>query len=156
MPPDIRIRLAQSADRSSLKGLRAALWPKAPAEELSCELDAILSGKTPGALPLVVFVAEASEGSLIGFIEVGLRSHAEGCDPAHPVGYVEGWYVSGAHQRRGIGRQLLLAAEDWARRQGCLEMASDTWPENELSQRVHEALGFEELERSINYRKPLR
>jgi aminoglycoside 6'-N-acetyltransferase I len=118
MPPDIRIRLAQSADRSSLNSLRAALWPKAPAEELSRELDAILSGKTPGALPLVVFVAEAGAGSLIGFIEVGLRSHAEGCDPAHPVGYVEGWYVSRAHQSRGIGRQLLQAAEDWARAQG--------------------------------------
>ena len=136
--------------------LRQALWPNASAEELSRELSAILSGKTPGTLPLVEFVAEASDGSLLGFVEVGLRSHAEGCDPALPVGYVEGWYVTEDQRRRGVGKKLLAAAEDWAHRQGCVEMASDTSPENEVSQRVHKSLGFAEVERSINFRKALR
>ena len=49
----------------------------------------------------------------------------------------------------------LRAAEDWARSQGCKEMASDTQIENHLSQRVHEALGFQVTERSVIYRKPL-
>jgi hypothetical protein len=26
-----------------------------------------------------------------------------------------------------MGTELLAAAEDWARKQGCVEMASDTW-----------------------------
>jgi aminoglycoside 6'-N-acetyltransferase I len=151
----IVVRPARAADRAALHALRAALWPNAPAEELLSELDAILSGKVPGVLPLVNFVAEAGDGSLVGFIEVGLRSHAEGCDPAHAAGYVEGWYVAAAHQRRGVGRQLLRAAEDWAREQGCTEMASDTWIANELSERVHKALGFREVERAIHFRKSL-
>ena len=153
---DISVRLAQASDRDALSRLREALWPTASAEELSRELAAILSGKIPGTLPLVNFVAEASDGSLLGFAEVGLRSHAEGCDPSLPVGYVEGWYVVEGQRRRGIGKKLLAAAEDWARRQGCVEMASDTSPENQVSQRVHKSLGFAEIERSVNFRKALR
>ena len=133
-----------------------ALWPEGPTEEHSKELEGILSGNPPGTLPLVVFVAEASDKSLLGFLEVGLRSHADSCDPARPVGYVEGWYVTDAHRNRGIGKQLLAAAEDWARRQGCTEMASDTQIDNELSQRVHQRLGYEIVARAILFRKGLR
>jgi aminoglycoside 6'-N-acetyltransferase I len=158
----IHIRLAQPADRASLAALFHALWPEGPVEEHSKELAAILSGNPPGALPLVVFVAEANvssaaqDKSLLGFLEVGLRSHADHCNPAHPVGYVEGWYVTDAHRNRGIGKQLLAAAEDWARRQGCTEMASDTQIDNELSQRVHQRLGYEIVARAILFRKGLR
>jgi aminoglycoside 6'-N-acetyltransferase I len=106
-------------------------------------------------MPLVIFVAEVSDGTLAGFLETRLRSHADGCDESHPVGYVEGWYVSEGWRRQGIGSDLLRAAEDWARRQGCKEMASDTRIDNLVSQRAHEALGFEVAERSVLYRKKL-
>jgi aminoglycoside 6'-N-acetyltransferase I len=68
---------------------------------------------------------------------------------------VEGWYVNGEFRGRGVGRDLMRAAEDWARAQGCREMASDTWIDNEVSQRAHEALGFEVVDRCVNYRKNL-
>jgi aminoglycoside 6'-N-acetyltransferase I len=152
----IRIRLGRPSDRPSLAGLFHALWPTSPAEEHSQELEAILSRKPPGTLPLVVFVAEAHDRSLLGFLEVGLRSHADHCDPARPVGYIEGWYVAAAYRHRGIGKQLLAAAEDWARSQGCTEMASDTQIDNELSQSVHQRLGYEIVEHAILFRKPLR
>ena len=154
--PTIHIRLANPSDQSTLAALFHALWPEGPVDEHSRELEAILSGNPPGTLPLVVFVAEASDKSLLGFLEVGLRSHADSCDPARPVGYVEGWYVTDAHRKLGIGKQLLAAAEDWARSQGCTEMASDTQIDNELSQRVHQSLGYEIVERAILFRKALR
>jgi aminoglycoside 6'-N-acetyltransferase I len=100
-------------------------------------------------------VAEASAGTLAGFLELGLRSHADGCDPSRPVGYIEGWYVSENYRHQGIGRELLAAAEDWARGQGCVEVASDTWIDNEVSQRVHKALGYEVVDRCVHYRKTL-
>jgi aminoglycoside 6'-N-acetyltransferase I len=84
-----------------------------------------------------------------------LRSHADGCNPSRPVGYVEGWFVAENHRHNGIGRKLLTAAEDWARSQGCVEIASDTWIDNEVSQRVHEALGYEVVDRCVHYRKTL-
>jgi aminoglycoside 6'-N-acetyltransferase I len=52
-----------------------------------------------------------------------------------------------------VGAALLRAAEDWARAQGCHEMASDTDIENQLSQHVHEASGFTIAARAILYRK---
>jgi aminoglycoside 6'-N-acetyltransferase I len=92
---------------------------------------------------------------LVGFVEVGLRSHAYGCDPSYPVGYIEGWYVVADRRRRQIGRRLLASAEEWARGQGCREMASDTWIDNTLSQRAHEALGYTVVDRCVHYRKTL-
>jgi aminoglycoside 6'-N-acetyltransferase I len=106
-------------------------------------------------MPLIILVAETSDGMLAGFLEVDLRSHADGCNPLRPVGYIEGWYVSKNHRHTGIGRKLLAAAEDWARNQGCVEMASDTWVDNELSQRMHESLGYEVVDRCVHYRKAL-
>ncbi len=126
---DFHVRFAQPSDQATLSGLREALWPESSAEEHSRELASILAGDAPGALPLVILVAEASDGSLAGFLELGLRSHAEGCNPSRPVGYVEGWYVAGEHRQRGVGK--------------------------ELSQRVHERLGFAVMERAVHFRKSL-
>jgi aminoglycoside 6'-N-acetyltransferase I len=151
----ICVRLARAADREQLARLRAALWPESSAEEHAKELLGILDGKAPGTLPLVELVAEESSGALVGFLEVGLRSHADGCDASLAVGYVEGWYVAEGYRRQGIGRKLLLAAEGWARNQGCVEMASDALAENELSQHVHEALGYAVVDRCVRYRKAL-
>ena len=150
-----RVRFAQAKDREQLSILRNALWPDASAEEHGRELATILDGKAAGTMPLVVLVAELNDQTVIGFLEAGLRSHADGCDVARPVGFVEGWYVAASHRRRGVGALLLAAAQDWARGQGCVEMASDTWIDNEESQRVHEALGFEVVDRCVNYRKTL-
>jgi aminoglycoside 6'-N-acetyltransferase I len=151
----VRIRPAIPQDCDQLARLREALWPETSAAEHARELAPILDGNTPGAMPLINFVAEAAEGTLIGFAEVDLRSHADGCDPVRPVGYLEGWYVAESYRRQGIGTRLVSAAEDWARGHGCVEMASDTWIDNEVSQRSHEALGFEVVDRCVHYRKGL-
>lgn len=153
--PDICIRPAQPSDRNDLVRLRVALWPDSCAEEHAAELTAIFEGKPPVTMPLINLVAEASDGTLVGFLEVDLRSHADGCNPARPVGYVEGWYVAEGHRHQGIGKKLLKQAEDWARTHGCIEMASDTWIDNDLSQRVHEGLGYEVVDRCVHYRKTL-
>lgn len=154
-PSTVTVRRAQPADLQQLAPLRTALWPESLVAEHAQELSSILDGKPFGILPLVIFVAETSEGILAGFLEAALRSCADGCDPKQPVGYVEGWYVSESYRRGGIGAALLGAAEDWARSQGCREMASDTQITNTLSQRVHESLGFEVAEHAVLYRKSL-
>jgi aminoglycoside 6'-N-acetyltransferase I len=153
---DAHVRPAKPADCFELSKLLHALWPESSADEHARELEAILAGDAPGILPLVIFVAEANDKSLLGFLEVGLRSRADGCDPAQPVGYVEGWHVVEQQRRRGIGRHLLAAAEQWARSHGCVEMASDAQIDNTLSQRVHQSVGFETVERAALFRKSLR
>jgi len=149
------VRTAASGDLEEVTFLRARLWPDAPTAEHRDEVRAILAGHPPSTLPVVIFVAEG-EGRLIGFVEVGLRSHADGCDPTRPCGFVEGWYVAPEHQGRGVGRLLMEHAEVWAREQGSKEIASDTWIDSQGSQRAHAALGFEVVDRCVNYRKKLR
>jgi aminoglycoside 6'-N-acetyltransferase I len=152
---EIFIRLAQPKDREQLARLREALWPESSAGEHSEELLGILDGKGLGTMPLTELVAEESSGMLLGFLEVGLRSHADGCDVSRAVGYVEGWYVMDRHRKRGIGRKLMVAAEEWARSQGCVEMASDALLGNVVSEQAHQALGFAVVDRCIRFRKAL-
>jgi len=151
----IQVRAAQPIDLNVLGKMRNALWPEGSVEQHEEELVPILAGKPPGIMPLVYFVAEEN-GTVVGFVEVGLRSTADGCDWARAVGYVEGWYVAESHRRRGVGAQLIAAAENWAREQGCTEMASDTQIENTQSLQAHLRLGYEVSERSILFRKRLR
>jgi aminoglycoside 6'-N-acetyltransferase I len=150
-----KIRLAGAADLKGVLRLATALWPDDPAREQRPHLRAVLAGKPQSTLPLVLFVADDG-GALCGFVEVGLRSHADGCDGRRAVGFVEGWFVVAERRGQGIGRALIKAAEAWARDQGCREMASDTWADNEASARAHEALGFAVVDRCINFRKPLK
>ena len=154
-PLPVRTRPALPSDLAPLTQLASALWPDAPADEHRDHAAAILAGTPPSTLPLTLLVAE-TDGAVICFIEVGLRSHADGCDPRHPVGFIEGWYVLPQHQRRSVGRALMTAAEAWARSQGARELASDTWIDEEPSQRAHQALGFEAVDRCVHFRKSLR
>jgi aminoglycoside 6'-N-acetyltransferase I len=142
-----RIREALPSDRHQIAAMRYLLWPDSSAEEHLQELEQ--------GLPAVNFVALDERESLIGFVEAGLRSHADGCDPSRPVGYVEGWFVREEFRNRGVGRELIRAAEEWARAQGCVEMASDALIDNEVSQQAHQALGYEVVDRCVRFRKPL-
>lgn len=143
----IRIRPVTPADFDEWLRMRLALWPEEPLDESQAEMREMLENPlTP------VFVAERENGKLGGFLEGGTRRYAEGCD-TRPVAYIEGWYVDEDLRRRGIGRRLVEAMEAWTRAQGFAELASDTWLENEISQQAHLALGFEECERIVTYRK---
>jgi aminoglycoside 6'-N-acetyltransferase I len=153
-PLSAQIRLGIPSDLDTVTGLCAALWPDESASELGEHAASILSGRPLSTLPLVLFAAEV-DGEVVGFIEVGLRSHADGCDIRHPVGFIEGWYVQPRVQGCGVGRALMAAAEQWARSQGAFELASDTWIDHETSQGAHAALGFEVVDRCVHFRKSL-
>ena len=133
----------------------ALLWPETSIEEHHQEIGRLLISGKYGTLPATILISCRAEGILNGFLQVGLRSHADGCDPSQPVGFVEGWYVYERYRGQGIGKALMRAAENWARHHGCKEMASDTWIDHASSQRAHEALGFELVDRCVNYRKEL-
>jgi aminoglycoside 6'-N-acetyltransferase I len=88
-------------------------------------------------------------------LELSLRPYADGCDSS-PVPFIEGWYVAEDARRGGIGGALVKAAEEWALDNGYTEIASDALLENIESERAHKALGFEEVERAIRFRKELK
>ncbi len=150
----MRVRPAELRDVDAIAVQRAQLWPDGSYEEHRAEALAALSGQAVSTLPAATFVAEEARG-IIGFVDVGLRSHADGCDPARPVGFLEGWFVAVDARRRGVGRALFEAAERWCRAQGCTEMASDTWIEQHESIAAHGALGFEVVDRCVNFKKTI-
>jgi aminoglycoside 6'-N-acetyltransferase I len=148
-------RPAKLQDASKLAEMCHCLWPEVSAAEHSRDYAPLLAGESPGSLPAVIFIAEEPDGRAVGFVEVGLRSHADGCDPSHPVGFIEGWYVAPEYRRKKVGTKLIAAAEQWARDQGSIEMASDAWLDALGSQSAHEALGYEVVDRCVHYRKHL-
>jgi len=150
-----KVRRARREDRQQLAAMRTLLWPGGSFDEHFAELEDALSTGMNGTLPMAIFVSETEDGALTGFIEVGLRSHADGCDPSHPVGFVEGWFTREEHRCQGIGRDLMSAAEEWSRNQRCREMASDALIDNLDSHRAHEVLGFEVVDRCVHFRKSL-
>lgn len=151
----VKIRQAEISDQHQLAAMCHLLWPDATAEEHRREVEAILHSGQCGTFPVTLLVSHDDDGTLTGFIEVGLRSHADGCDTAQPVGFVEGWFVHEALRKQGIGAALMRAAEDWARKQSCCEIASDTWIDDEMSVDAHQALGFEVVDRCVHFRKHL-
>jgi aminoglycoside 6'-N-acetyltransferase I len=150
-----KIREAQAGDEQELAAMQSLLWPDAALDELRNEAEALIQHRFAGTLPCVALVAEDETGALVGFVHVGLRSHADGCNPEQPVGFIEGWFVREPFRSRGIGKALIDAAEAWARQQGCREMASDALIDNQQSHEAHLALGFEVVDRCVHFRKSL-
>ena len=133
--------------------MRDALYPNCDASEIDGWFERAEDGGTH-LVGVAVFVAARSGGSLAGFIEIGSRNYAEGCEST-PVAFLEGWYVDPDVRRSGLGRRLVRVAEDWATLNGFSEMASDTELENDVSLKAHLSLGYEEVERQICFRKKL-
>ena len=97
-----------------------------------------------------MFVAHRPDGDLVGFVEVDIRTYAEGTN-CRRVAYVEGWWVDSEARGTGIGRALISAAEDWARSQGLTELASDSELTNTGGRAVHLAVGFAESNQIVCY-----
>lgn len=131
--------------------MRDALWPDPPGGHRA-ELEAYFAGRLHE--PIEVLLALDAAGAPIGFAELNIRGHAEGCSTDR-VAYLEGWYVVPGARRHGAGRALVNAAETWARGQGCVEFASDVELGNDGGAAAHSALGFEEVAQIRCFRKRL-
>ena len=130
--------------------LRLALWRDGSAEAHRGDAAEILESADDTA-----FIARDEDGVAIGLAEAALRhDYVNGCETS-PVGFLEGIYVRPEVRQRGVARALCQAVEAWAAGHGCTEFASDADLLNTGSQQMHEALGFEETERVVYYRKRL-
>ena len=144
------VRPLRETDLNEWLRLRRLLWDENENEDHRSEmLDIIRHPESQ-----LVLVADDGSGKLIGFLEASIRPFVEDCETDH-VGYLEGWFVESEHRRKGIGRELVVAAEQWARQNGCTEMASDAEVGNERSIAAHANLGYKETSRLVHLRKEL-
>jgi aminoglycoside 6'-N-acetyltransferase I len=150
MASGMEIRPVASSDLPAWIAMRRRLFT----DESEAEIEEEARTMARWDPPCVAFVAEADGGALIGFVEVGIRSYAEG-GPSAPSAYIEGIWVEPEHRRAGVARALLAAAEQWGRDQGVAWLGSDAMLDNALSHAWHRAAGFEEIERLVVFGKPL-
>ncbi|WP_031294010.1 aminoglycoside 6'-N-acetyltransferase [Sphingobium ummariense] len=129
--------------------MRNALWPEEGVAGHRDEARAML--EVGGGQ--VAFVALDLADRPIGFVEAVLRhDYVNGCDSS-PVAFVEGLYVEPAHRGEAVARALVAAVEQWGGGQGCTELASDADITNLASHAFYRAIGFEETERVVYFRK---
>jgi aminoglycoside 6'-N-acetyltransferase I len=145
-----RVREVTANDAAEWFRLRKFLWDESSDDEHQVEmLDIYEHNETQ-----LVLVAETDSGKLVGFLEASIRPFVEDCRTDH-VGYLEGWFVEEKYRKRGIGRNLVRTAENWARHKGCTEMASDSEIGNDASLQAHQNLGYQETSRLVHLRKDL-
>jgi aminoglycoside 6'-N-acetyltransferase I len=143
----MHVTLAASADREDWAALRRELWPDADDDDIARML------KEP--VRFAAFIARTANDGAVGFAEVSLRhDYVNGCETS-PVGFLEGIYVVPRFRRRGVAASLVRAVEQWTLAQGASELASDALIDNTDSHRMHAALGFQETERVVGFRKRL-
>jgi aminoglycoside 6'-N-acetyltransferase I len=147
---EMTIREIVESDRPDWVRLRESLWPGS----LSDHDSETRKYFTDRAETPIVFVAETN-GRVVGFLELDFRKYAPGCRSS-PVPFIEGWHVESGYQRRGIGRALVEAAEARARAMGHHEIASDSEVVNAGGIAAHRAVGYEEIERVVCFRRQLR
>lgn len=146
----MKIRPISPADQPEWVRMRHSLWPE-EAEDHQRETAQYFAQADESQM---TFVLERLDQRLGGFIEVGQRNYAEGCESL-PVAFIEGWYVDTDLRRQGWGTALVRAAESWACDRGFAEICSDTLIENQVSIKAHKAIGYEEVERLVCFHKQL-
>ena len=145
----VTLTAPEGSDDRAWLALRSALWPGGPeAEQASAMADALARGH-------YVRLAVSSGGSPVGFVEASKRADYVNGTSSSPVAFLEGLYVVPEARRQGIARALVESVAEWAVRQGCSELASDSLLDNTAAHAAHRALGFEETERVVAFRKRL-
>lgn len=102
-----------------------------------------------------VFLAEAPDGALVGFVVLYGRLHPPGLDErTDPFAWVAELYVTEHHRGQGLGEALLARAEAHARDLGVYKIELSVVAGNRAARRFYERLGYRD--RSLTMTKRLR
>ncbi len=139
-----------AADLDGTLPLAYGLWPNEDPELLRHHFHNILHHDRWHTI-----LCKGDDGNPIGFINLSIRQdYVEGSDSS-PVGYIEGIYVAPEYRHQGIARKFVELGEEWSRRNGCREYASDTELHNTDSQAFHNKVGFDTTEMIVHFIKKI-
>ncbi len=141
-----RIRKARRSDAERIAQLSGELgYPATPAQIVTR-----LRQLKP-ASKHAVFVAECSDIGLVGWLHVSVSHLLESDVRAE----VNGLIVAEGQRSVGAGAKLLEAAEEWARRHGCLGMNVRSNVVRERAHGFYERNGYEHYKTQKALRKAL-
>jgi GNAT superfamily N-acetyltransferase len=128
------IRSAQSADVETLANLMTELGYPTSSEQMRRRLEAISDDPSYATL-----VSERA-GEVLGM--VGLRfEHSYGSDDSSVR--IRAFVVGSEHRGKGVGRTLISAAEDWARRRGARDVMLAAHKRRTDAHRFYLSMGYE-------------
>ena len=143
------VREAEEKDLATIAQMAVVMWNSNSVEGLMSEFADVINSEE--AQVFLKYIQDIP----VGFAQCGLRhDYVEGTDSS-PVGYLEGIFVKEEYRKQGYAKELLSACEQWAKKQGCAEFASDCELSNADSFAFHMGMGFEEANRIICFTKKL-
>jgi GNAT superfamily N-acetyltransferase len=142
----MRIRPVTAADTPAVAALSGELGYATGVGDMSARLAAVLAA--PGH---AVFAAEGADGAVLGWVHVCARLLL--IDPLSA--FVEGLVVAPGKRRRGVGRALMAAAEDWARDQGALVIRLRSAATREDAHAFYRVLGYHQGKTALGFEKQL-
>lgn len=113
------IRPILDTDAADWLRLRNQLWE---GDDHETEIARFFRGEAEE--PVAVLLAVDAQGAVVGHVELSIREDIPSLQGVR-TGYIEGLYVDAPHRGAGVTLQLLRAAQQWAREQGCEAFASD-------------------------------
>jgi len=129
--------------------LRILLWPDHEDAHL-LEMRQLL--EQPYTLQLLSY---NDQQQAIAMLEASIRYEYVNGTQTSPVAFLEGIYVLPEYRRSGVATTLVQQVEDWAKQFSCTEFASDAAIDNTISHAMHRALGFQETERVVYFKKKI-
>jgi len=141
------VHKATKRDCRVLAELAVQMWDSHTVDELEAEFLETLNDEQSACFIKYI------KGLPVGFAQCGVRTdYVEGTESS-PVGYLEGIFMKADYRNNGYAKELLSASEMWAKNMGCTEFASDCELGNVGSLKFHIAMGFEEANRIICFKK---
>lgn len=86
----------------------------------------------------------------LGYIELDVFYSWDEKYSKYPIMKICGLYVTPSVRRQGIASQLIKFAENYAKKLGCKQIASDYYEFNLNSAKLHKNLGFIETSKIVN------
>jgi len=140
------IRSARNYDAPALAELCGELGYPATRQQVVARLAAI---ETRAASR--VLVAEDAQGTVVGWIHMAMEAHL--LDDG--VAEISAFVVAESARNRGVGAELLRAAECWAQARGATRLRVRSRVERERAHRFYERVGYVPGKTQHVFAKPL-